>query len=449
MNNSFNLINKTHKEFFKQNGYIILRNQLTYKNKKNLLKSVFDIEFDALNKKNKHIHNYELDSNNNKVLSRSEYFYHNHKNIKSFINDETFKYVLNTINEKPVNIYKEKINYKYPNTGSYKAHQDITAYPNSNNHLTCLIPLCNTYKLNGSIQFSPLINNNLSQNTILDNKNGIIDNQDKLSWDPPISTSFGDIILFNSYIPHKSPINLSTKPRKSLYLTFNNLEEGFLRDNYYKIKNNILENDSKKISIIDHYEHTKINISNYNIDKKYIIDNIINIYKTKGHTYYDKNITQNQHAFSTMNLAIQKSEPKYFQLLCFLHDLGHLILDESDNNTDFLKQNLHHELIAYNFLTQYFPDKITKPILLHVMAKRYLCSLYKPYYNKLSSSSKKSLELQGGLLTQYQIKKFEKNKYFNDAYRLRQIEDESKQKKHDNIIINFNYVEQLLNEFYI
>ena len=36
MNNSFNLINKIHKEFFKKNGYIILRNQLTYKNKKNL-----------------------------------------------------------------------------------------------------------------------------------------------------------------------------------------------------------------------------------------------------------------------------------------------------------------------------------------------------------------------------------------------------------------------------
>ena len=97
-----------------------------------------------------------------------------------------------------------------------------------------------------------------------------------------------------------------------------------------------------------------------------------------------------------MNLAIQKAQPKYFQLLCFLHDFGHLILDESDNNTDFLKENLHHELIAYNFLNQYFPEKITKPILLHVMAKRYLFSLYKPYYDKLSSSSKKSLELQGG-----------------------------------------------------
>ena len=29
----------------------------------------------------------------------------------------------------------------------------------------------------------------------------------------------------------------------------------------------------------------------------------------------------------------------------------------------------HYETIAYNFLKQYYPDFITKPILLHVQAK--------------------------------------------------------------------------------
>ena len=41
-----------------------------------------------------------------------------------------------------VNLYKEKINYKYSNTGFYKPHQDITAYPDSKNHITCMINLC-------------------------------------------------------------------------------------------------------------------------------------------------------------------------------------------------------------------------------------------------------------------------------------------------------------------
>ena len=446
MNQSFNKLNQLHKDFFNKYGYIILRNQLTFRNKKMLSKSVFDIEFDSLNKKTKHIHQFELDSNKNKTLSRSEFFMHNNKSIESFIQDKSFKYILNNITNNSFTLYKEKINYKYPNTGSYKPHQDITAYPKSQNHITCLIPLCNTYKLNGSIQFSPLITNNLDNNTILKHNNGVIIDSNKLKWDPPIYTNFGDIILFNSYIPHKSSVNLSEEPRKSLYLTFNKSDEGNLRDTYYNLKKT-----QNVFSFIDHYDSNTLdnNQTNYDLDKKYVINKIIDLYKKYGNSFYDKNITQTQHAFSTMNMAIQNSNPQYFQLLAFLHDIGHLILNESDNNSDFLEKNLHHELVAYNFLKQYYPEHITKPILHHVYAKRYLCSQFKPYYNKLSDSSKKSFHLQGGFLTEYHIKQFEKKSYFNDAVTLRKYEDESKQKKHNNLIIDFDYIEKLLYKYYI
>ena len=43
----------------------------------------------------------------------------------------------------------------------------------------------------------------------------------KLSLENNVFTNFGDIILFDSYIPHKSIYNISDSPRKSLYLTFN------------------------------------------------------------------------------------------------------------------------------------------------------------------------------------------------------------------------------------
>ena len=46
----------------------------------------------------------------------------------------------------------------------------------------------------------------------------------------------GDIVLFNSYIPHRSGPNKMNDPRKELYLTYNNAEEGYLRDEYYKNK---------------------------------------------------------------------------------------------------------------------------------------------------------------------------------------------------------------------
>jgi ectoine hydroxylase-related dioxygenase (phytanoyl-CoA dioxygenase family) len=66
-------------------------------------------------------------------------------------------------------------------------------------------------------------------------QNGIILHQDKLDW-ISCPTNFGDIVLFNSYISHRSGPNKMNDPRKALYLTYNNAEEGYLRDEYYKNK---------------------------------------------------------------------------------------------------------------------------------------------------------------------------------------------------------------------
>ena len=93
-----------------------------------------------------------------------------------------------------------------------------------------MISLCDTTLQNGCLEFSPL-NNNI----LLENMNGIILHQDKLDW-ISCPTNFGDIVLFNSYIPHRSGPNKMNEPRKALYLTYNNSEEGYLRDEYYKQK---------------------------------------------------------------------------------------------------------------------------------------------------------------------------------------------------------------------
>ena len=447
MNQSWNIIQKHHKLFFEKNGYIILQNQLSFKLKKNLLKGLFNIEFDSLNKKSKHIHKFGIDFSNNKTILSSEFFAHNNNHIKSIINDSNINYIINNINNYKYTLYKEKINYRHPEI-NLKPQQYITANPNSNNHITCLIPLCNTHKLNGSIQFSPLTNNNLNKNTIIPHNNHSIIYPDKLKWESPIKTNFGDIILFDSYIPHKISQNILDTPRKSLYLTFNNSNEGNLRNTYYDIKKkNILNNTNSLITHLD-CSFTD-NISDNSLNKNYVINYIINLYKNHGNTFYDKNITQTQHAFSTMNEAIQNVQPQYFQLASFLHNIGLLIINQSNNNHHLVEKNLHNQLISYNFLKQYFPDKITKPILNHVIAKRYLCSQFKPYYDKLSQKSKNTFKIQGGFLTNHSIKKFEKNKYFNDTIKLRKYNDLSKQNNHKNIILDFQYIEKLLHKFYI
>ena len=52
-------------------------------------------------------------------------------------------------------------------------------------------------------------------------------------------------------------------------------------------------------------------------------------------------------------------------------------------------------------------------------------------------------------MTDYHIKKFEGNKYFNDAVKLRELEDISKTTSHKFINFCYDDIEKLLYKYYI
>ena len=80
-----NFLKQSQAAFFNKYGYIHLQNQLPYHMKFKLLNSINTVEFDSMNKKHLYNHNFELDSSNNKVLSRSEYFAHSKTYINLFL----------------------------------------------------------------------------------------------------------------------------------------------------------------------------------------------------------------------------------------------------------------------------------------------------------------------------------------------------------------------------
>ena len=217
-----------------------------------------------------------------------------------------------------------------------------------------------------------------------------------------MSTQFGDVVLFNSYVPHRSGINKLKIPRRALYITYNDSSEGDLREDYYKHK--FQNMDQNKISLIDHYSGSIVTNKNNEINtdykqlnslhiqnekiKKNKINEIINLYITDGNKKYDKHITNLEHAFQTTQLAKNNGEIEEFQLSCFLHDIGHLLLDEHNTNETFLQKNLRHETVAYKYLKSHFSNNITLPIMYHVLAKRYLCTVDESYYSSLSEASK-------------------------------------------------------------
>ena len=94
----------------------------------------------------------------------------------------------------------------------------------------------------------------------------------------------------------------------------------------------------------------------------------------------------------------------------------------------------YHEKIGEQYLKDIgFPKYITEPIGLHVLAKRYLVSTHKNYYNILSNNSKISLEYQGITMTKEEIKYFLNNEYYKESLLLRLCDDNSKFIKLDNI----------------
>ena len=55
------------------------------------------------------------------------------------------------------------------------------------------------------------------------------------SW-KKIPTLPGDIIFFDGYTPHRSGKNLSKKPRRMIYLTYNAKKDGNLKRKYFENK---------------------------------------------------------------------------------------------------------------------------------------------------------------------------------------------------------------------
>jgi ectoine hydroxylase-related dioxygenase (phytanoyl-CoA dioxygenase family) len=58
---------------------------------------------------------------------------------------------------------------------------------------------------------------------------------DLLEWQP-VPLEPGDLLFFDSYTPHHSDTNTTTRPRRAAYLTYNAASRGDHRDRYYADK---------------------------------------------------------------------------------------------------------------------------------------------------------------------------------------------------------------------
>lgn len=157
-----------------------------------------------------------------------------------------------------------------------------------------------------------------------------------------------------------------------------------------------------------------------------IIANILQLFNDKGHSEYGgESVTQLEHALQAATLARENNASNQLITAALLHDIGHLLHD-LPNDAPLKGIDDVHENKAAIFLRKYFPEAVTEPVRLHVMAKRYLSSTEETYYSLLSEPSKQSLVLQGGLMSEAEVSAFEQNPFFSDAVMLRKWDDQAK-----------------------
>ena len=131
-----------------------------------------------------------------------------------------------------------------------------------------------------------------------------------------------------------------------------------------------------------------------------------------------------EHMIQSAMLAEKNKSSSSLVCASLLHDYGHFILDSPDKLLN-RKEDGKHEDIGYQYLKKYFKQNVVEPIKIHVKAKRYLARNQK-YYQILSQASKVSLHLQGGVMNENEAKEFEKEKFFDDAIKLRKFDEAAK-----------------------
>jgi hypothetical protein len=168
-----------------------------------------------------------------KLLCRVENFTQYNPGLNYLLNGEKLLGMLTDLFDEPATLYKKKINYKLPGGDGFAPHQDVAAgwwMYGQTLHISTLVCIDEANASNGCLEL-----------VWDEHKNGMAcepwkeitqETCDKMDW-KMAPTKPGDVVFFDSYVPHRSGPNTSQKPRRVLYATYAKASEGNLRNRYY------------------------------------------------------------------------------------------------------------------------------------------------------------------------------------------------------------------------
>jgi 2-amino-1-hydroxyethylphosphonate dioxygenase (glycine-forming) len=155
---------------------------------------------------------------------------------------------------------------------------------------------------------------------------------------------------------------------------------------------------------------------------------IMDLYKGYGgNEYAGEKVTQLEHMAQAAQLAEEQGFDEDVILAAFLHDIGHISeAARGDNEMDGFGIKDHEELGADFLREKGFSKKVARLVESHVEAKRYLTTRDPAYYAQLSEASKKTLEYQGGPMTEDEATAFEQYPLFTLIIQMRKWDEQAK-----------------------
>ncbi|KIV85913.1 hypothetical protein PV11_01564 [Exophiala sideris] len=143
--------------------------------------------------------------------------------------------ILTQISGDEMLLFKDKINYKLPNSNGFKAHLDAPAYDHVGriSHLTANIAVDASTPENGCLEVVP--GSHTISVPLAEGEGGRIDPrwEEQANW-VQLPLRAGDIVLFGSHLAHRSAPNKTDTSRASVYATYHCKKDGLdLRERYY------------------------------------------------------------------------------------------------------------------------------------------------------------------------------------------------------------------------
>jgi hypothetical protein len=206
---------------------------------------------------------FESSDRSERQLCRVENFIPFHSGFEQLLVGSQTLEVLTALMGEDAVIYKEKINLKLPGGAGFSAHQDAPVFSEFGHryHITMMVAIDDSTQSNGCLEMSDPVD----VYTLLDqapDKTVEPRVEAEIPW-RPLEVRAGDIVFFDSYIPHRSSANTSDRSRRALYVTYNRLSEGFVRAEYFQAKRHAFPPECERDPSVDYSRlSTPFNVGN-------------------------------------------------------------------------------------------------------------------------------------------------------------------------------------------